>query len=563
MPDRFRELYEALDEVKNTAPEQLSLSRLQLALRGLESETPLIRIAVLGLNDATAARKLVRLLLADPLNPKEDWEDILDPYNEDTSRGLLIRYGEVSETIHNDLLPTISIPSSVLKKGNMEILVSAFGADAVPPGAQVAPNTFLVPIVPIRTSHSGRQNFIRYPVHRALVCGSGVDGLLAYSGLVARSALNKDEKSVFGAIELPIMDKEKHNGRIAFVDIGAAGKALDKFRESVQNASEYERGWNYSGVQRVLDWLSSPPSNGHLDPALERLIGSLLDSAEEGVRAQEVRQIAQQEALSVSDQVREDLDQSISAWAERAHTELHHSLEKGFSSQNWRELAWWKLFWHVDDVGMITSEILEKRYLCQAEKELIWMSGRLQQAGLLNEIPDSRNVGDAAAAAATSQAGEVNENDEQTVVETTPSQPSQEAWPAQIPTSRSKLLNVTVPSLQALAQKLVLFSVSTTTLTSALSALTYISFPTASIYESCSIAAVGLAYSLRRQQKRWDSARTFWENEVREDGRTSLRETEHHLRAIVREGGRPAEDVSESAARDAIEKARRALEATK
>lgn len=45
VPDRFRELYEALDEVKNTAPEQLSLSRLQLALRGLESETPLIRIA--------------------------------------------------------------------------------------------------------------------------------------------------------------------------------------------------------------------------------------------------------------------------------------------------------------------------------------------------------------------------------------------------------------------------------------------------------------------------------------------------------------------------------------
>lgn len=47
---------------------------------------------VLGLNDATAARKLIRLLLADPLNPKEDWEDILDSYDEDTSRGLLIRY---------------------------------------------------------------------------------------------------------------------------------------------------------------------------------------------------------------------------------------------------------------------------------------------------------------------------------------------------------------------------------------------------------------------------------------------------------------------------------------
>lgn len=46
---------------------------------------------VLGLNDAQSARKLVRLLLADPLTPRENWEDILDSYDADTSRGLLIR----------------------------------------------------------------------------------------------------------------------------------------------------------------------------------------------------------------------------------------------------------------------------------------------------------------------------------------------------------------------------------------------------------------------------------------------------------------------------------------
>jgi hypothetical protein len=49
---------------------------------------------VLGLNDATSARKLVRLLLADPLTPRENWEDILDSYDTDSSRGLLIRYGQ-------------------------------------------------------------------------------------------------------------------------------------------------------------------------------------------------------------------------------------------------------------------------------------------------------------------------------------------------------------------------------------------------------------------------------------------------------------------------------------
>lgn len=47
---------------------------------------------MLGLNDTTA-RRLVRLLLSDPLAPREEREDILDGYDADISRGLLIRYG--------------------------------------------------------------------------------------------------------------------------------------------------------------------------------------------------------------------------------------------------------------------------------------------------------------------------------------------------------------------------------------------------------------------------------------------------------------------------------------
>lgn len=45
VPPRFKELYDALDGVRDAAIEQVSLSRLQLALRGLESATPLIRVA--------------------------------------------------------------------------------------------------------------------------------------------------------------------------------------------------------------------------------------------------------------------------------------------------------------------------------------------------------------------------------------------------------------------------------------------------------------------------------------------------------------------------------------
>ncbi|PWY90817.1 hypothetical protein BO70DRAFT_307105 [Aspergillus heteromorphus CBS 117.55] len=528
VPPRLKELHEALNQVKDVATEQVNLSRLQLALRGLESETPLIRVAVLGLNDATAARRLVRLLLADPLNAREGWEDALDAYGEDTERGLLIRYGEVSETIPNNLLPTISVPAPILKKGNLEILVTSLGAEPGSSNAQFTADTFLVPTVTIRTSHSGRHNMVRYPVHRTIVCGSGVDGFLAYSGLMARSDLKKEAGSVYGAIELAVTEPQKYNGRVAFVDIDKADEALSKFRESVQNASLYERGWNSSGVQPVVDWLASLRADeGTLDPSLRTLITSLLDAADAGAAAVEARKIQEQESGLVPWEVRDGLDRSVSEWAERAHTELRGSLDEGFASKQWRGLAWWKLFWRVDDVGMITSEILDRKFLRKAEKEVIWTAGRFQQAGLTDEKTPATD----------------------------------DAWPTQIPASRARLTETTVPSLQALAQRLVLFSMSTTTLTSALSALTYVSLPSATVYETCTVVAIGLIYSLRSQQRKWDSARTWWEAEVREDGRTALLETEAQLHEMARQGGRRVEDVSaEKEARETIDRARKALE---
>ncbi|KAJ5381904.1 uncharacterized protein N7496_004332 [Penicillium cataractarum] len=542
VPPRFKELYDALNGVKDAAIEQVSVSRLSLALRGLESEEPLIRVAVLGLDNADAARKLVRLLLADPLGPRESWEDILEGYDSDPSRGLLIRYGEVSETIPNDLLPTITIRSPILKKGNLEILVSSIGSEPDTSGATLSAESFLVPNVTIQTSHSGRQNVVRYPVHRSIICGTGVDGLLAFSTLMGRSNLQNEVASVRGAIELSVADQKRDSGRLSFVDLERATTALDKIRESVQNASEYERGWNGSGVQPVIDWLSTisqAVNEEALNPALAPLIESLLDAAEKGVVVRDAEALHDQTSGVTSPEVRSQLENGISTWAEQAHSELRSSLEAGFASPRWRGLAWWKLFWRVDDVSMITSEILERRFLRRAERDVIWTSGKYQQAGLLEEATPSASP-------------------EST--ETAPAKSTPPPWPTQIPDMRTKLLTTTVPSIQALAQSLVLFSVSTTTLTSALSALTYVAVPSASVYESCTLAAIGLIYSLRRQQKKWDVARDFWEEEVRDEGRTALLETEALLRKIVREGGKEIEDLSDHRTREMITRARKALE---
>ncbi|KAJ5272489.1 hypothetical protein N7478_007614 [Penicillium angulare] len=518
VPPRFKELHDALSGVKDAAIQQVSVSRLQLALRGLESEKPLIRVA----------------------GQREDWEDILDGHEADPSRGLLIRYGEASESIPNDLLPTIAIRSPLLKKGNLEILVSSIGSESNSKNTTLAADTFLVPTISIPISHSGRHNLIRYPVHRSIVCGKGVDGLLAFSSLIGQSDLKNEVESVRGAIELSV-EKQKINGdRLSFVDIDRATRALDSIRKSVKNATDYERGWTGSGVQPVIDWLASTSQSmneNSLNPTLVPLIESLLDAADEGVTARDAKALETQTTGTVDQNVRFELERGVTSWAERAHSELRGSLEAGFADSRWKGLAWWKLFWRVDDVGMITSEILEKRFLSRAEREAIWSSGKYQQAGLLDQPSLS------------------SESPSPTPTQSIPS-----PWPTQIPDMRTKLLTNTVPSLQALAQRLVLFSVSTTTLTSALSVLTYLSIPSASMYESCTIAAVGLIYCLRRQQKKWASARGFWEEEVREEGRTSLRETEDLMRSIVREGGKEVEDLTDHRARDAVSRARKALE---
>ncbi|KAL5335837.1 hypothetical protein BJX70DRAFT_308726 [Aspergillus crustosus] len=556
VPPRLRNLYESLARIQNVAPEQVNLSRVQLALRGLESEEALIRVAVLGMNNVAAAIKLVKLLLADPLKGREDWEDMLDSVEENAGleRGLLIRYGEVSESISNHLLPTISVPSQILKQNNLELLVTALGAGPDTSGAQLTPDTFLVPTVTIQTSHTGRHNQVRYPVHKSIVCAQGVDGLLAYSGLIAQSNLGQDADSIFAAVELGSNVPLVNDNRIAFVDTNKAEEALAKFRESVQNATIYERGWTSSGVQSIINRLSSlRGKEGELDPSLKSLVTALVDTAEQGVTAEESRRAQEQEEGSVSEDVREKLDQTVTTWAEKAHTELNSALEEGFATKKWYGLAWWKLFWRVDDVGMITSEILEKNYLRRAEKGVIWTAGQLAQVGLHEPTLKENTV--------SFPPDEVVDNGKKNVAVAVVDAPKEEptTWPTQITQSRARLLDTTVPSLQAMAQRLVLFSLSTTSLTSALSVLTYVSLPTSSIYETCTIAAVGLLYSLRRQQRKWEAARSFWEEEVRDTGRTALLETEEQLRANVREGGKVQGAVVAHDARKAITQAREAL----
>lgn len=70
------------------------IARLLLSLQILGIKLLILTIlrTVLGLDTAESARKLVHLLLADPLGEREAWEDIIEESRSDSTRGLLIRY---------------------------------------------------------------------------------------------------------------------------------------------------------------------------------------------------------------------------------------------------------------------------------------------------------------------------------------------------------------------------------------------------------------------------------------------------------------------------------------
>ena len=208
------------------------------------------------------------------------------------------------------------------------------------------------------------------------------------------------------------------------------------------------------------------------------------------------------------------------------------------------------------------SEILERRWLNEAEKGVIFVAGRVDQVGLgagtsveSKAAPNKSAYGslDGHNGAWRPPAPRIQDliiADKKNKIydDGTPLPPPMsplQPWPAisrAIPLARHHLLTGTVPPMQALAQKLLIQGLSTVSLSSAVSALAYISLSTTTLYEAGAVAALGLVWAARGVQKEWETARKGWAGEVREEGRQALRETESAVRAVIADCGRPIVD---------------------
>lgn len=566
-------LREALQDLQKHAGSYVNISRLQLALRGLEQNPgqETIRIAILGVADGGVslkkAKQLLRSLVADPLKDEQEWERLLLE-DRSSSRPLLLSIGgELGELEQsNRLVQVMHVSSPGLNKHRLEILV----LEIDPPATQTVDgesfdSAALVPTMEIPTSYTGRYTPVTTPVHKALIVADGIMGAATVISYPTESTSNM----IATAVDLRVVD-DSAVLPFRIINVEKGSTAVDMFRESINNALEYERNWSGSGLPAVFDWLKSgtAPTDGTMKPALTNLIDSILEESFTAIESEKSRKMNAALLSKISSSDLDSLRVALSQWAERAHVELRHQLDIAFEGQRWRKLRWWKLFWRVDDVSMIASDILSQRFLPQAEKEIIFLAGRVAESGILKDVLHKSNDNWAyktvAEKADSGPPPPTIEGVMGTPKDDIPVKSQPEPWPLHIPAARTFLSMETIPALQALAQKLLLQSLTTSTFTTALAGLMYVSTLSTSVYEAGAVAALGLVWSLKRMQGKWETARKYWEGEVREEGRRAVRGVEGVVGDVLTKSHKPLEGAQEfDVANEALRKAEAAFRACK
>jgi hypothetical protein len=613
IPHRYRALHAALLDVQKTASAHINLSRLQLALQGLESESPPTRVAVLGHDVPKAARQVVRLLLADALEPEGVWEKELWEGKEDYANGILIRYGHPPNSSlpqPRTSIPIIYIPSSVLQRDNVEILIASINGqygdlDEIPDGPPPTPDAYLSPIVGTPTSASGREVLIRQPVHQTLFIVSGLDGLTSITRLLTATKFTSslDKSMISVAVNLPNVGSKWAADRTTIIDIAGAEEGLNAIRKSPALASTYEHKWNTSGLPGLSTWLIQACASS----VKLTLIASLLNSTSANLNTQKSISATKSSSQSLSLATKATLHNAITTFSLAAHTELQSGLAAAWSSRNWRKLAWWKLFWRVDDVGLIVSDLVSNAWLPNTEKAVYELSGRLRQVGIepVEEIASETTVeGDTYAenAAATSstakwQTGgttippeipypsERQVHPQYTTASTTAllnTIPMTSASPARayssdarpvltspdgqhvelrmqsppqpVPLSalisrvRAQTMVAYIADLTVTAQQLVFRTLSISGMSAGLSGLLYVSFD-GGWYEAGTVFALGTAYALRRMQGDWMAECAGLEDGLLQEGKQVVRRVEGEFRRCVEEGARRGGDEVEEGMR--------------
>ena len=602
IPQRNRPLHEALTEVRSKASAHVNLSRFQLALQGLESENPVTRIAILGLDVQDTARRIARLLLADALENAQPWEEQILVH--EGRNGIVIRHGQPQNTNipQRSPLPVLLVPAPALERLNVELLVAPINAEHTD-GISIPTEAFLAPAVGVPTAFDGRQVTVNQPVHKTLLVASGFEELVEAIGLVAGTNFRteEDRNSIAIVANLPESNPPAQ-GRVVISDVTKAEQGLMAIRQSTSNATTYEHKWLGSGMPQLSEWVrttaATASSDNVLPQVVKSLVSSLLTSAARSIDDTAVATAQNIPTTILDAHTRIRIEDAVEDFSRAAHSELQSGLASAWSSRNWRKLSWYKLFWRVDDTGLIVSDLVTNSWLPKTERATYELSGRLTQLGINPimadaEVPELEHI--TAFETETAQATILDPATPVVLAATTapaneiiiqePTRPVVETIPgtdkpvitmkapflpmpitAAISSARAGYMRQQIAELTNTAQQLVLRTFTISGFSAGLSALTYVSQIAPTLYEAGSIFAVGTIFALYRMQSSWQQATKGLEHGLFEEGRDVIRRVVQRMRELVQSKaaevhvGDPVERQMLEDARSAVQKAQAALE---
>lgn len=450
--------------------------------------------------------------------------------------------------------------------------------------------------VPVSASGS-RVAPVTTPVHRTLVVGEGIRGAaevltaglpsLAVEGSLVAGVVDipgyaAPPAKVAGEGEGKERSRKVESDSVNVIDLDKAASSLNLRRE---NAAESERLWAESGVGRARDWLlrgvevvadEGPKDKDEGDVPMRQpvraLIESLLADARLNIEVEKAALALESEsAPDSSASSTHHLSEALASWSASAHTEIQACLDEAFASRPWRRGAasWWRLLVYpgrADDVTGVAATLLRDGFLVSAERDSVFLAGRIAEAAVFandaEETMEGKSESDVALPRYETPGTAVHETADGAGAEkpgsntSSPPPPPPQAdarpgtdatdaataappavrlttspYPLHINHTRNYLITTTAPAIQALAQRLVLACMGTSATGAALGALVYLSQLGAGwAGASASLVAV---LALRRLQSRWETARSYWESEVREEGRKAIWRTEHDLKKAL------------------------------
>lgn len=192
----------------------------------------------------------------------------------------------------------------------------------------------------------------------------------------ARTALTKPMPTNYPADLFLDLPDGKSVGKVKVIDTEKALKGNDLLRQSPAHGTEYAELYNQSHIADVQHAVFGRPLKESEDAVLATIVKTCQDVVD---REEEVAYEITHESVSITRRRKE--------WASEAHLELQTTFTKALTDLTTNKLAWWKLYYKVDDVHQQVSETLMYYFLPRTQDRFEYLLGRIDQFASKHYFP--------------------------------------------------------------------------------------------------------------------------------------------------------------------------------